>query len=118
MPPDTEKYSYQLFNSTNVCSINSLHSLLSQHTAGSTSTLSVINPYIEVLAHTYVLDIMYLPTYYQVLLMFTIKWLTLSDVCCNIPLLLPFIQFLGSPRLWSTGDYSHASQISTDLLQQ
>ena len=57
MPLDTEKYSYQLFTSTNVCSIISLHSLLCQHTAGS-STLSVINPYIEVLAHTYVLDIL------------------------------------------------------------
>ena len=57
MPPDTEKYSYQLFTSTNVCSINLLHSLLGQHSTAGSSMLSVINPFIEVLAHTYVLDI-------------------------------------------------------------
>ena len=56
MPLNTEKYSYHLFTgtSTNVSSTDLLHSLLGQHTA---SRLPVINPYIEVLAHTCVLDI-------------------------------------------------------------
>ena len=100
--------------STNVCSINLLHSLLGLHTAGS-SMLSVTNPYIQVLAHTYVLD--------MCIFQHT-AW-----YCWHSPLnefirgilhycsAAPLVSIRG-PQLWSTGDYSHVSQIGTDLLQQ
>ncbi len=66
---DAEKYSYPMFTSTNVCSINLLPALLEIHTAGS-SRQPPVNPFTKVRAHTYMLVIRVMS---MLLFLFTIE---------------------------------------------
>ena len=53
---DTKKYSYPMFTSNNVCSMNLLPALLEIHAAGS-SRQPPVNPFTQVWAHTYMVVI-------------------------------------------------------------
>ena len=101
MLPDTEKYSYQLFTSTNVCSINLLHSLLGQHSTAGSSMLSVIN-HVYWTLHMYPSSNILPPAWYcwyPPLNEFITGMLTYSSAAT------PLHSILGT-QLWSTGDYS------------